>query len=190
MKIIINLALLGLAYYAIFFLAKPQWEEAKNVKQEVNSYKETLDNIHKMQELRNKLLREYNSISEDEKKKLENMFASSLNEGELMEMFSGLAEVNELIFLDIAFDKNTGANQSAAVIGGGKAANNSYAPYGINISVEGSYNALKSFLKSVEKSLVIIDVETISFNAAKTDSKTKNPDNFQYKIKGFVYLKK
>lgn len=189
MKIITNLALLGLAYYAIFFLAKPQWEEAKVVKLEVNSYKETLDNISKMQEIRNKLLKEYNSISEDEKKKLERMFASSLNEGELIGMLDNLANSNSMTLTDISFNKQN-ASQSGTVIGGGGAVNQPYTPYSFSLSVKGSYNAFKNFLKNTEKSLVIIDIGSISFSSANTSEEKGGTDIYEYKMKGSVYLKK
>lgn len=189
MKIITNLAFLGLAYYAVFFLAKPQWEEAKFVKLEVGSYKETLDNISKMQELRNKLLKEYNSISGDEKKKLEKMFASSLNEGELIGMIDNLAMSNSMTLTDVSFDKQNAVGQNKTVIGGG-ATNQPYIPYNLNLSLKGSYNALKNFLKNTEKSLVIIDIDSISFSSASTLQEKGGMEIYEYKMKGSVYLKK
>lgn len=187
-RIITILLLLGLSYYTVFFLVKPKWDEINVLKAQAASYKETLDNIQKMRELRNSLVTQYNSVSDDEKKRLDKIFASSMNEGELMVMFDNIAKSSSVVLSDISFspknETQSSANQSSAA--------NPYKTYGFNLEVNGSYNAFKEFLKNLEKSLVLSDIASITFDASSKDSsksKSVASDIYKYSIKGVLYLK-
>lgn len=183
-RILINILFLGLAFYTGFYLIKPEWGKIESLKAETASYKETLENIEKMQDLRDELLDEYNSISDADKNKLENMFSNSLNEGELMLMFSELAKSSSLVVSDINLEGVR--EQSSSVVLGRK--NESYVPYNLSIQAVGSYGAFKSFLKNMEKSLLIIDVSNISLSPQNSEG--AGNDFYKFDIKASIYLKK
>lgn len=188
-RIIISLLFLAASYYTVFFLAKPKWQELSSLKAEASSYKETLDNMEKMKDLRDKLLRQYNSISGEDKDKLSKMFASSLNEGELMIMFDDLAKTSSLTLTDIVFEQVLNANSADNYTQNSSL----YNPYVITINVSGTYNGFKNFLRNMEKSLLITDINSISFNAsgdpAEKNSKGELNNIYSFKIKGSIYLK-
>lgn len=187
-RIITILLLLGLSYYTVFFLVKPKWDEINVLKAQAASYKETLDNIQKIRELRKSLVSEYNSVSDDEKKRLDKIFASSMNEGELMVMFDNIAKSSSVVLSDIYFSPKNETQSSA----GQSDAVNPYKTYGFDLEVNGSYNAFKEFLKNLEKSLVLSDISSITFDASSGDSsksKSVASDIYKYSIKGVLYLK-
>lgn len=182
-KIIISLLFLAISYYTAFFLAKPKWQELSDLKAQASSYKETLDSIGKMKESRDRLLRQYNSISEDEKDKLTKMFASSLNEGELMIMFDDFTKTSSLTLADISFQPIS-ENASSAL----------YDAYNINMNIIGTYNGFKNFLKNIEKNLLITDIDSITLNTNSSGDSFKSKGSsggiYSFKITGSVYLKK
>lgn len=181
-KIIISLLFLAISYYTAFFMAKPKWRELSDLKAQAVSYKETLDSMEKMKELRDGLLRQYNSISADEKDKLSKMFASSLNEGELMVMFDDITKASSLTLTDISFQPISEDTNSAL-----------YNAYNINMNITGTYNGFKNFLKNIEKSLLITDINSITLNTDSSESSFKSKGSsggiYNFKIAGSVYLK-
>ena len=160
-KIIINLLLIISALYSVFFLFQPQFKEISFLKNEVASYKENFNNINKVRELRDKYLKDYNEISEENKAKLGIMIPKAVNEGEMMLMLDSIAKLNNMSLTGISFAKEE--EQTSAILGLGKK-DNSYTPYFFSMDLTGTYAGFKNFLKDIEKSLLIIDLDLISFN--------------------------
>jgi len=180
-KIIINLLLIISSLYSVFFLIKPQFKEISFLKIKVASYKENFNNIEKVRELRNKYLKDYNEISEENKAKLETMIPKAVNEGEMMLMLDGIAKANSMSLTGISFAKE--GEQMSSVLGLSKK-ENPYTPYFFSMDLTGTYVGFKNFLRNIEKNLVIIDIDSVSFNSPENGS-----DSYKFKIKAMIYLK-
>lgn len=180
-KIIINLLLIFSSVYSVFFLIQPQFKEISFLKSEAVSYKENFNNIEKVRNLRDKYLESYNEINEEDKAKIEAMIPSAVNEGEMMLMLDQIAKASSLSLTGISFAKE--GEQASAILGLGKK-DNSYTPYFFSMDLTGTYAGFKNFLKNIEKSLLIIDTDSISFNGSE-----KGGDLYKFKIKAMIYLK-
>lgn len=182
-KIIINLTLVFASIYSAFFLIKPQFGEISFLKTEIESYKENLKNIERVRELRDKYLESYNKISEEDKERIKQMMPNSINEGEMVLMIDGIAKANNLSLDSITFSKKE--KQTSPVLDLEKQQN--YYPYSFSISLTGSYSGFKNFLKDFERSLLIIDTNSITFISSK-DS-LKGGDIYGFNVEANIYLK-
>ena len=188
--IIINLLLLSSAVYGFFYVAKPGWARINELKLEAASYKETIESMEKIQELRDKLLNDYNSISEEDKDKLKKMFPSSINHGEFMIMMDNISSLNSMTMLNIVFEQ--AAEQSGKALGA-KSSSGEFSKFGFSLELKGSYNGFKNFLANFERNLLIMDAELIDFSSAPGTEKAKtgNPvdDIFNFRLKANAFLK-
>ena len=157
-RFFVNFILLGAAFALAFFWIRPEWRDAASLRTEAKSFQETLDNLQKIQGIRDKLLQDYNSVDPDERQRLAKILPFSVNEGEIMVMFEDLIRSNGLFLKTISFE----GESRSAVLGEQKEPFNSSL---IKIEFTGSYEAFKNFLKNLEESLLIADVENISFGA-------------------------
>lgn len=180
-KIIINLLLIISALYSVFFLIKPQFKEISFLKSEADYFKENFNNVQKVRDLRDKYLKDYNEISEENKAKLSAMIPKAVNEGEMMLMLDSIAKTNSMSLTGISFAKEE--DQTSAILGLGKK-DSSYIPYFFSMDLAGAYAGFKNFLRDIERSLLIIDIDSVSFSASE-----KGSDSYKFKIKAKVYLK-
>src|SRR3989338_5929713 len=157
MRFFINFVLLISAVLLGLFWLKPEWKQIDSLRKESASYRETLDNLQKIQELRDKFLEDYNSVDEAGKQRLAKMLPSSVDEGEIMVMLEDLFKSNGLFLKTIAFERKS--KQAGAVLGQQKGP---YQPSVLTTEFSGSYEAFKNFLKDLEKSLLIFDVDEIT----------------------------
>lgn len=177
LRFFINFILLAVAFSLAFFWMRPEWRQISSLRSETKSYQETLSNLQTLQKLRDRFLRDYNSISENDRDKLAKMLPSSIDEGEIMVMIENLVKSNGLFLKTISFESR-GRPSAGTVIGEQKKPYNSSL---VAIEFAGSYESLKNFLKNLEENLLITDVETLSFQSAG-DKKSEETLIYIFKI--------
>lgn len=185
MRFFINFILLAAAIAMGFIWIRPEWLEISSLRKETLSYQETLNNLQAIQNLRDKFLNDYNSVSEADKQKLIKMLPSSVNEGEILVMLEDLIKSNGLSLKTVNFEKKS-KSQTAIVLAEQK---KPYQPSVLAMEFFGSYEAFKNFLKNLEKSLLVFEINEISFGVGQKTKEGKETGEpvFQFRIIAKTY---
>lgn len=183
-RIIINLFFLVISVMLLWIFAKPEWAEISRLKKEKVFLEDTLINIQKIQRLRDQQLESYNSISSENREKLNHFLPQSEDKAAFVLMIDNIAKSRGIFLKSISVQENK-ENQRSLVLNKDKKddnENNSNKP-SVSIIASGSYSSFRGFLSDLEKNVRVIDVSNVVFNSSKTD-------NYEYKIDGYVYWKK
>lgn len=184
-KIILNLLFTAAAFYSAFFLTRPEIKEMSFKNRQLASLKENFENIEKVKSLRDGLLERFNEISGENIDKLSKIAPATVNEGEIMLMLDGLAKSSGLMLTNISFSKEDENKPFAA------ARKEKITPYYFSLDLTGTYAGFKNFLKSFEKSVLIMDTESISFESVGKDLKVQKSgeDFYKFKLKAAMYIR-
>jgi len=143
----------------------PTYSDVKKLQQEKEIFDDALDNSKKLQQARDTLLSEYNSFSISDLERLEKMMPNAVDNVRLVRDIDGIASKYGMTMRNVAvsFVGNSGEQQIGA----------NDEPIGmvdLSFTVSAPYRIFIKFMKDLEKSLRIIDVLSVSFNAAEKDS--------------------
>ncbi|MBI2627977.1 MAG: type 4a pilus biogenesis protein PilO [Candidatus Niyogibacteria bacterium] len=165
-QIIIAIIFIGAAGGIFFGWSVPITENIKNLSKDIKDLEGVLSRFYDLRKFKNELMGVYNSISARDYNRILEIVPLAAGEGNLVVEFGNLAKENNLLLKKIDVKYAVESEKKAVVI-------KEKLPYetaSISLSLDGSYNSLKSFLSKLENSLRIIDIKTLSFNAGANDS--------------------
>ncbi|MBI2507270.1 MAG: type 4a pilus biogenesis protein PilO [Candidatus Niyogibacteria bacterium] len=151
MRLFISIILLLASLAVVFWWGGALWSDVQAFKAEKNAYESVLLRLNALRKTRDTLLSSYNSIPAEDLKRIKNFLPENLNSGLLVVQMSNLAGSNGLLLKNInisPLEEKTAATT-------------------LTLSLSGSYRDFVGFLKSLEKSLRLIDVFRLSFSAGK-----------------------
>ncbi len=168
--ILLILAAIG----AAIFWTNPLWISLGEMREEKAALESAVKRFQELKKVRDDILTAYNAISPADLARLEELLPKSEHIGTLLvnvEKLSGDSGVS-LKQIDIQSSTReesayTPPREAGEGPGGAPSPVRGYTTLPLSFSVNGSYNAFRSFLGAVEKNLRLIDVETISFNASE-----------------------
>ena len=164
------------AGFAAFIV--PHYHQISALRVQEADYQTILQNARTLQEERNTLVTKYNSFDPQVLAKLNQMLPNNPENMKLILELYALASQYGLSLQNVKIeDPAADASQTAVARPGAVAPNNEIGTLKINFSVAGPYGGFTDFLRAVEKSLRIIDIQKISFSAA--DDKAQG---FQYTV--------
>ncbi len=189
MKIIISIILIAASIAFFVFFTKPQWAQLKENRLEVEKLVIAQENANKLKSKIESLSKVRSSITAKDQEKMLKMLPNNVENVKLIidfdNMLQDLIEDNKTVSLyNVAGDiskisiDNPKISQSTSVIEG----NFDVTQLGVadfNFSVSLTYNDFLSFLKRLESSTRIFDIESISFSTP-TVAGSKRPDEIVY----------
>lgn len=164
-RIIIPLILLISSGLLFWGLIDPAYGEIKKMKKEETLYNQALSNSKELQGIRDNLLKKYNSLSQEDLERLEKLLPDTVDNVKLIMDIDGIAGRYGMSLKSVSV--KTPTTQKSVVLGKNEE------PVGaisLSFSVSGPYKSFINFLKDMESSLRIVDIETISFNASDKDA--------------------
>jgi len=161
---IIAIIFIGAASGIFFGWSAPITENIKNLSKDIRDLEGVLGRFYDLRKSKNELMEVYNSISARDYNRILEIVPLAAGEGDLAVEFQNLAAENNLLLkkIDVKY----------AVESGKKSVIKEILPYktaSISLTLDGSYDSLKSFLSKLENSLRVIDIKTLSFNAGTSD---------------------
>ncbi len=156
MRFISGIIFIVVAVGLYFGYTNPKYQATKIVRDEVARFDEALDRAKELTTLRDELSLTYSSFTESELKKLNTLLPDTIDTVRLIIDVDRIANAHDLTLLNI-----TVAGES-----GGQATGPDSRPYGtmhLSFNVSTTYDRFKTFLADVERSLRILDVDSISF---------------------------
>lgn len=191
MKSIISLLLIAASIAFFMYFTKPEWDKLNKNRVEVEKLNIAQDNAKKLKLRIKSLTDKRNSITDENDKKIRKMVPDNVENIKLIidfdNMLRDLVKVNgtEALYKsnnpsdtgEISIE-NPKISQGTAIIDG-KFDTSRLGVADFNFSVSLTYNDFLDFLRRIETSTRIFDIESISFSTPSTAS-VKNPNDIVY----------
>lgn len=171
--------LLGIGAAAGFsFYLKPEWAAFRSIREETDALRQISEELDALNQNYQKLLAVINSVSAADIGRIRQALPQTQEGAQLLTTLENLAGKHGLALKQIDISVNFEPEQSPAQASGRSVPRPntrtlSPAPAAdgartlpITLSLNGSYEAFKAFLRDLESNLRIIDVQSIAFKAA------------------------
>lgn len=153
----------------IFFsYTDPTYKDVKELRTQVASYDEALDNSKKLEEAKNTLNQQYNTFSEDELERLRKLLPDNVDNIRLILEIESVAVRYGMTIKNVEFDvakRDTTGKEVQESSQDLKTAQKEYGIFDLSFSTQGTYPNFVAFLADIEKSLRIVDINQIDFTS-------------------------
>ncbi len=166
MRFITGIIFTVLAIALFFGLTNPKYQSTKPVRDKVAQLDEALNKAKELTQLRDTLTVQYNSFTDEELRKLNTLLPDSVDTVRLIIDVDNIADRHNLTLLNIGITGTEGTQTKEAP---------DSRPYGtmrLSFNVITTYDQFKAFLADAEKSLRLLDVQTISFGQPDETNRT------------------
>jgi Tfp pilus assembly protein PilO len=198
--LILPIAMIGIIAALLWFV-QPTYSEIKNLTQEIKTKEETLEKKQKLVIDIERLVNQY----EDIEGRVSKVFYALPNKAEIpnvLVQLEALASENGMIFESSNFSKAQQSVQSKIT---SDSENNTASSsetadqqnsieqirsVSIDVSLIGSYENFKNYLRSLENNIRIMDITSISFSSSSDSSESseeRTSDIFSYSVQLKVY---
>lgn len=163
--------MLAAAVGLFFVFINPYYVEVGELKDQENSYEEALTSSRELEKINRALQDRYQSISSNDVRKLGSLLPDFVNNVQVAIEIEqiGLAAGRGMTLKNVKYEVPVAEAEGRAMTREqALAARKPYGVFELSFSTEGSYSNFVGFLKDLEQSLRLIDVESISF--ASTDA--------------------
>ena len=196
-RFITPIILFGVSVAAFFFYINPTYKEIKVLQAQQASYDQALNNSRQLQSVRDVLVGKYNTFAAEDIKKLKKMLPDAVDNIRLIIDIDGIASKYGMKLTNVKYDTSTKTASASGVPqpiqGSGTdllAQTKPYGSFDLEFSTKGSYANFTSFVKDLEKSLRIVDVNSVSFSSTEGDISTGStgasaPYKYDFKIKTY-----
>ena len=210
MRFIMPVIFIGIGISVFFVFTRPLYDNVSTLspgivqlRAQVASYNEALDNSKALENERDKLTAKYNSINPDDLMKLQKLLPENIDNIRLILEIEQIALPYNMVLKDVKYnstttDKDTtkGATPGAVgVIQGGGAAQPLRKDYGVwdlEFSTISTYNNFLNFTRDLESNLRIVDMSSIQFSSDSNtglnlSSSSSSTEAYKYNFKIKTY---
>ena len=182
--------LIGIAVTGFFMITNPLYKDVLQLREQMASYNEALDNSKVLENERDKLTKKYNAIDPGDLVKLQKLLPDNVDNIRLILEIEKIASPYGMILKDVKYDiiskseaKNAGVIQPFEA----QSQTKDYGTWSLEFSIQGSYNSFLNFLKDLENNLRIVDVSSIAFSSVSTGANLPLSDSYNYAFKIKTY---
>ena len=194
-RFITPIILIGLAIAGFFMFTNPLYNDISQLRTQVASYNEALNNSKALENERDKLTAKYNSINPEYLVKLTKLLPENIDNIRLILEIEKIASPYGMILRDVKYNTTNKvvANVPASGIAGisqagiSQSAQKDYGVWDLEFSTSGTYNNFMNFMKDLEKNLRIVDVSSIDFSSSVGLAGGTSPDSYKYSFKIKTY---
>lgn len=187
MKILFPAILILIAVLSFFAYTNPAYVQIQELRSEVSAYNEALSNSKELQKERDALSETYRNFSPESLARLESLLPDSADNIRLIIDLQRMAQSYGMALSSIKFDSQQAAASEPNPLAAASPTEigESFKPYGtfrLEFTTTAPYKDFLTFLKDVETSLRLTDVESIEFSA---DGDT--PGSYTYVVRIKTY---
>jgi len=171
--------LIGVAVAGFFMFTSPLYKNISDLKSQVSSYNEALNNSKALEAERDKLTQKYNTIDPVNLSKIEKFLPDNVNNIRLILEIEKMASPYGMALKDVKYDtlvKKDVTTGTGIAVGSGatettkegiaKNLPKNYGIWDLEFSTQGTYNNFVNFVKDLEKNLRIVDISSIEFSSS------------------------
>ena len=194
-RYIIAIILIGISLVGFFSFSSPLYKDISDLKMQIASYNEALDNSKALENERDKLTAKYNAINPENLVRIQKLLPDNIDNIRLILEIEKVALPYDMVLKNVKFNtvkKENTTPETGATQGGGtqvdQSFNKDYGSWDLEFSTSGTYNNFINFTKDLESNLRIVDISSIQFSSGP-DTKL-NPSlpevyKFDFKIKTY-----
>ncbi len=178
-RFIFPIILIAIAAISYFTFIDPHYTQVKALRVQLDSYNKALSNERQLEAIRNDLTERRNAMSSSDIERLERLLPDNVNNVGLILDLNALGQPLGMQIQNVKFEvqnKATAAGQDQKQAAQDK---KDYGVFNIEFSTIGTYPNFVSFLAQLDKSLRMIDVQSISFSS--TDDRSVYRYDFKVK---------
>jgi hypothetical protein len=161
-KNIISLLFIVTAVAMFLVWTRPHLREIDSLKIRKDAFNQALADSRELQQLRDALLVKFNSIKTTDLEKFDKMILQAADPTKLMVAVDNMSKASNVILKDFGAEE---ISEEQA----GKGVAPKYKKVQMGITLSASYENFLGFLGQLQKSLRLMDVDKITFNAADED---------------------
>lgn len=182
MRLILSILMLvaSIAGFAVFIV--PHYNQISDLRAQKTDYETVLANARKYKEERDALRKRYDSFDAVKLEQLATMLPNNPDNMKLILALQSVASQYGLVLQNVKTEDAAETSSTNNRPGHGSQASADLGTLTINFSVAGPYTAFTNYIRAIEKSLRMIEIQKISF--AAIDSKTQN---YQYIVSVKTY---
>lgn len=166
MRLILSILMLGAVVAGFVWFIVPRYNAIVALRVQKEDYNTILDNARKLEEQRDKLIAKYNAFDQGLLQKLNVMLPVNPENVKLILAMDAAAERYGLILQNVKIEDASASAQPQAARPGTTPQNTEIGSLKINFSITGSYVGFTNFLRAMETSLRIVDIQKITFSAS------------------------
>ena len=178
-QLLMPIILAGSAIALFVMYTNPAYQKTKIVQTEVFAYD---DALNKSQELRRTLdekLAAYNTFSEGDRERLLKILPDNVDNIRLIIDIESIAARRNLALKNVALGTLSDSTTRRAALAVG-ASGSSVGSVELSFSISSSYDNMLAFMQDLERSLRVIDIESVSFTAGEKDL-----NSYEFKIRTY-----
>ena len=191
----VPIILIGTAIAGFFLFASPTYRGISDLRAQVVSYNEALDNSKALEAQRDTLTQKYNSIDSNNLTKLQKLLPDNVNNIRLILEIEGIASPYGMVLKNVKYDatekKDTTQPNNTMQTEIVPQTNSNYGIWNLEFSTQGSYSNFLNFTKDLENNLRIVDISSIDFSSdtgtVGAGKSTTSSDNYTYTFKIKTY---
>ncbi|MEK7613178.1 MAG: type 4a pilus biogenesis protein PilO [Patescibacteria group bacterium] len=164
MRFVIPAVLIGAAIGLFVLWTNPTYQGSKELQKQVSSYDEALNKAQELRKIRDELLGRRNTFATEDMQKLQRMLPDNVDNIRLIIEINNIAARHGLSLQNVELGELSDSREARAAFAVGSSGD----PVGsvdISFAVSTTYEVFLSFLADLERSLRIVDVQTIGFSA-------------------------
>ena len=172
---------IGISITVFFVFSDPLYKSISELRAQVASYDQALDNSKSLENERDKLTVKKNSIDPTNLAKLQKLLPENIDNIRLILEIEQIAAPYGMVLKDIKYSPSQTSGTAAPVPatgtiqGGGvtaKVENKDYGIWDLEFSTTGTYNNFLNFTKDIESNLRIVDISSVQFSSPTTTTTT------------------
>lgn len=155
------LILIAIALFVVYI--KPAYSRIQDTQVEEERFDELLSRSNELKSMRDQLLEEYNSFSDSDVDRLTKFLPDNVDNIKLLIELDGIATRHGMVIRDVTFDEG-GDSESEL-----NTRKEEIGQLSVGFVVSASYDRFVDFLTDLEKSLRLVDVDTIRFDTGESE---------------------
>ncbi len=204
MKFVVPIILITISVLSFLFFTNPTYKEIKDMKVTLDSYNSALNNAQELQKDRDELSAKYSTLSASDLKRLSQLLPDSADNIRLIIDLQRMAQAYGMTISSTKFDAKSKkaaseTNPNALIAASATDVTQASKDYGIfdlEFATVAPYENFLKFIKDVESSLRLSDIQSIEFSAdSPVGTKTPvgispgntGPNGYSYTIKLRTY---
>lgn len=187
MRYLLPVILIGVALATFFAFVNPTYSEVKLLRADSARYDEALTSAQQLQAERDALNEKYRNLSAADLERLNKLLPDNVDNIRLIINLQQMAQTYGMAVSSVKFDAaaaNTAKGSQTAAVSAAEVAQaqKDYGVFDLEFTTNGSYENFQKFLKDLESSLRITDIQSVGFTS---DSTAKQGYLYTIKLKTY-----
>lgn len=196
MRFIVPLIMLAVSVGLFFTYTSKTYTDIQDLRIKQAEYSDALTNAAELQAVRNQLVEKYNLFDTETLAELKKLLPDNVDNIKLILEINDVAVKYGMSLKNVKFQSNSSASPTSIEESNARLAEKkkAYSAFNVEFSTEGTYSNFVLFIADLEKSLRIVDVNSIAFSSPEIQqtalggvNPSKPRDSYKYDFSVATY---